>query len=644
MISTTQRKNIVTAAVACLILCLTLASSYARTEVRATDLWRSNPNLLPLRDYRLITFDRHLDELRPPWKFGIFRDNDPCTVQWIKETYREVDFAGHDEPFGFLNLRYEVPGSGSYNGWWLKLDDADWSEFKQWSLVLRLRQGERCTKRLKIELKLKRKGSSKPSKFEAYVNVSRKHLDEMKNRSFFDVSFPLRTMLRGADLSRVHEFVIVFENTRVDVTKGDLLVHSIRLAPPKNNEARMPLQTLLDQLGRRAFLWFEEHRNKTTGLILDRGANSPILGESSNNLSSIASVGYYLSVLPEAERTGQISKEDAQGRALQIVTHALNSMEHHHGMFHHFVEVDTGEPSDDSEVSCLDSAIFFNGCIVVAEAYGGQIAKLANDLVGRADWTRFIVKHPETRKDLLALSWKEKEGLLGAMDVRSSEAAMAYFLAVGSRSHPIDPQCWYNTSVVSEEIEGHRVLNPSHALFTSYYGLGWHDLKGLVDREGVDLDGNARAAALANREFCRLSAEDHATYSDEFGGWWGISAGDSPNGYVAPGPVLGAANGTVWSNVALATVPWIPTEIEADLDKWRKSLLWPIVSGTYGPAPFNLDVAWVGSDVIGIDLGSFYINLANHRNGTVQKLWMKHPVAKLALKKLGYQKSSNSNP
>ena len=639
-----QRKNIVTAVVACLILCLTIESSYTQAAVRAGNRWLSNPDLVPLRDFVLIKFDRPLDELRQQYTFGTFRDIDPHEVQWIEETYREVDFPGRDNPFGFLNLHYEVPRNGSYNGWWIKLNNIDRHKFGQWNLVLRLRQGEPCTKRFKIELKLKKKASEQPAISEYIVNVSGRQLDEMEERGFFDVFVPLRTMPGRADPSEMLEFVIVFENQRVSAAKGDLLIHSIRLAPPKDKESNMNLQTFLDQLGRKAFLWFEEHRNKTTGLILDRGANSPARGESSNNLSSIASVGYYLSMLPEAERTGQISRKAAKERALQIVTYALNSMRHYHGLFHHFIKADTGRPSRGSEVSCLDSAIFFNGCIVVAEAYGGRIAELANTLVDRADWRRFIVQHPKTGKDLLAFGWKETKGLLGPMDVRSSELAMPYFLAAGSRSHPIDPQCWYNTAVVSTEVGGRIVLNAKHPLFTSYYGLGWHNLKGLVDKDGIDLDGNARQAALLNRDFCRLSAEHSLTYSEKLGGWWGISAGDSPAGYIAPKLIPGNANGTVWPITALAAVPWIPDEIEADLDKWRKSSLWAIVSGTYGPAPFNLDVEWVGSDLIGIDLGSFYINLANYRNRTVQQLWTRHPVAKLALKKLGYQKSSNSGP
>ena len=635
-------------AIACLILWLVTGWPSFQAVSRAADvppenLWRTNPDLLPLCDCVVIKFDRPLDELRPPRKFGIFRDTTQSrSVQWIDESHRAVALPGHDRSFGFLDLHYEVPGWGSYNGWWLKLEDADWRRFRQWSLVLRLRQGEPCTNRFKIELKAREGGSDHLTVFPAVVNVSRKHLAEMKERGFFDAVVPLRPMVGQGDMSRMGEFVIVFEHNRVDVAKGDLWVHSIRLAAPDDREAQRDVNALLDELARRAFLWFEDHRSGTTGLVLDRCRNSPVC-EEPYKMASIATAGYYLSMLPEAERTRQISRQQAEERALKVVSYALNNLKHYHGFFHHFLNVETGRATEGSEISCLDSAIFFNGCMVVAEAYGGQIAELANTLLDRADWPQFIVKHPKTHKDVLSLGWKSRKGLLGPMDVRSSEMAMAYFLAVGSRSHPIDPQCWYNTSVTFGEVQGHKVLNARHPLFTSYYGLGWHDLKGRVDKDGVDLDANARQAALANRTFCRGQIENSMTYSEALGGWWGISAGDSPSGYVAPELILGDARGTVWPVASLAAVPWLPSEIETDLDNWRNSPLWPIVSGTYGLAPFNLDVEWVGRDLIGIDLGSFYINLANHRNGTIQRLWMRHPVAKLALERLEYRKASNVN-
>jgi hypothetical protein len=378
-------------------------------------------------------------------------------------------------------------------------------------------------------------------------------------------------------------------------------------------------------------------------MVADRWPNrrEAAVGDKSKKdvVASIASVGYFLSVLPDAVQRGWISREAAVKQAKTVLDFAGKKLEGKYGLFYHFVDWKTGRRCWNSEVSCLDSAIFFNGCVIAAEGFGGEVATAANALIDGADWTKFVIKDSRTGKALLSFGWTPEKGFLGFMDVRSSEMAMTYFLAVGSRTHPIDPQCWYNTRVSYRQVAGHRVLNGEHPLFTSYYGLGWHGLAGMVDKDGVDLEGNAKEAALANRESCRLLGQKHSTFSRQAGGWWGISAGDSAKGYVAPGPI-GDPGGTVWPTAALAAVPYIPQEVRQDLAAWRASKAWDLACGYYGLAPFDLDGKWVGEDLIGIDVGSFLVNLENLQNHAVHRLWSKHPVAVSALRKLGYRQAT----
>ena len=56
--------------------------------------------------------------------------------------------------------------------------------------------------------------------------------------------------------------------------------------------------------------------------------------------------------------------------------------------------------------------------------------------------------------------------------------------------------------------------------------------------------------------------------------------------------------------------------------------------GPYGLAPFNLQEGWIGTDLIGIDLGSFYLAVANHRRATVWDLWKQHPIARRAIERI----------
>jgi hypothetical protein len=415
------------------------------------------------------------------------------------------------------------------------------------------------------------------------------------------------------------------------------------VTPVRAGDRDEQARTVLDDLGRKAFRWFQDNRHPETGLVRDRAPNWR--GSASpSSMASIASAGYYLSILPEAVRTGDITKAQAEANAYQLLRFLRDRMHHEHGLFFHFVDWQTGERWSKCEISVLDSAILFNGCMVVSEAFGGRVADLTNQLLERVEWARFLTQHPTTKKPVLSLGWQPETGLIGSTDFRSSEMAMPYFLAVGQRARPLDPECWYNTPAVYQMLCGFKILNTQHPLFTSYYGLGWHDLHGRPDRTGIDLEANAKLAAKANRAFCREIANKHRTFALSEGQWWGISAGDSPAGYVAPGPILSQLDGTAWPTAALAALPWDADEIQEDLLRWKASKVWKRVYGEYGLSPFNLEQNWIAPDVIGIDLGSFAVSLANYRNHTVWDLWMRHPVAVAALERLGFKSALASAP
>ena len=394
----------------------------------------------------------------------------------------------------------------------------------------------------------------------------------------------------------------------------------------------------LKKLAYKSFQWFQHYRNPDTGLVLDRGSNWKD-AEKRNTMASIASSGYFLSLLPVWVRLGWLSESEARKEALRTLRFAWTKLPTHYGLFYHFMDWKTGRRWGDCEVSVLDSAIFLNGCMTVAEVFRGDVARVANELMDRADWTQFLVSSGNGQ--VLALAWSPENGLYGRADVRSSEMSMPYLLAIGSDAHPIPKNLWYHMRTDYGKLEGYRILNPGFPLFTSYFGLGWCELKNMKDKDGVDLYENARQTALANRAACRAIATRWKTFRQDEGGWWGISAGDSPKGYVAAAPPDGDGDGTVWPMAALADITWIPDVIDKDLVRWMSSMNWDEVNGAYGLAPFSLDKSWVGDDIIGIDLGSFSVNWANYTTGLVWKLWGEHPVARKAMERIGFTSDSN---
>lgn len=406
---------------------------------------------------------------------------------------------------------------------------------------------------------------------------------------------------------------------------------------------------LLDALAEKAFAWFARYRQHDTGLVLDRGRNTR---EDSPRpvLATIAGGGYYLSFLPEAVRRGWISRAAARQQAEVTLRYALEQLPHDRGFFYHFYHTGTGQASRGSEISVLDTAIFLNGVMVAGEFFreGAEheenpVTPLADALLDRVQWPVLEMTVPETDRRALSMAIHAGGKLGWQMDVRSSEFLMAYFLAVGSRTHPVDAELWYQCRLLRGKLPGQQreILNPHFPLFTSYYSLAWQDLAGYTDRDGVSMFENARQTALANRDFCAAEGKRFSTFAAKNGGWWGLSAGDSPKGYVAQGPTA-STDGTVWPLAALATLTFIPETLKADVLRWHASEIWAAIDGPYGLAPFNLDQKWIARDILAIDAGSFLLDWANHRHGTVHTLWMRHPVAQNGLERLHLKKEKPS--
>ncbi len=403
-----------------------------------------------------------------------------------------------------------------------------------------------------------------------------------------------------------------------------------------HNEQKIS-ERLLEEQAIKAFAWFERYRVESTGLVLDRGCNSN--EEDRRDLSSIAACGYYLSFLPEAIRLGWIENEKGRDHARHMLRYALDEMNHDRGFFYHFYDARTGKPSPRSEVSVLDTSIFLNGVMVASVFFGGEINEMGDRLLDRVEWPVVCMDDPDSK--LTVLSMAIRDGRLGyPMNLRSSEYLLAYWLAVGSRTHPVSPKLWYHCKVVHGEAMGRKVINPGSPLFLSYYSLAWQALEGYVDQEGIDLVEYGRNAALSNREYCRSLGNRFETYSESNGGWWGLSAGDSAKGYVAQGP-NDKVDGTVWPVTALASMTLIPDRIDEDIEHWYQSDVWSKIDGPYGLSPFNLTTGWFAKDLIAIDLGSFLLDWANRNNNTIRDLWMKHPVAQTGFKRLQWSKKKD---
>jgi serine/threonine-protein kinase len=155
----------------------------------------------------------------------------------------EVSLPGGRGTAGMLGLLYNLRGEGVYNGWYIK-PLADWSRYLRGDLVLVLRQLDsrvdtyrrtiglttpetECLRQFKVELKIEDQEGT-------VVTIGRPQFidDEMRRQQAETGWFELRIRLDSfaADLSRVHELVLVFDNQfATETPQGGLAVGAVVL-------------------------------------------------------------------------------------------------------------------------------------------------------------------------------------------------------------------------------------------------------------------------------------------------------------------------------------------------------------------------------------------------------------------------------
>ena len=243
----------------------------------------------------IARFDRPLEQLSLPKgrQYGIFRALEPTRKQNIVEQWRVEKLPGLGGKTGSLVLKYTV--NEGYNGWWLKLAPdgkiADWSKFEKGHLIIRVLDAPR---QFKVELK-----DRFLAIYPVVVRLRREHFEKINERGYVDIVIPLKSF-RIPNMNGLRELVIVFESFRLAPEySGELSMCEIGIS--NKPELTANADEILNDLRKRAFAWFMKYKHPTTGLVLDRGPNRENTHPNPQKpaMCSVASVGYFLSLLPE---------------------------------------------------------------------------------------------------------------------------------------------------------------------------------------------------------------------------------------------------------------------------------------------------------------------------------------------------------
>ncbi|MFA5159117.1 MAG: glucoamylase family protein [Candidatus Omnitrophota bacterium] len=390
--------------------------------------------------------------------------------------------------------------------------------------------------------------------------------------------------------------------------------------------------SFLDEVQRNAFRYFEERHHPYTGLVRDNAPNQS--GVASNAPASIAGSGFALTAYPVAVERGWMSRATAYALTVRTLEFFLRQARQHKGFFYHFLNFETGERTNHSELSPIDTALFLAGALFAAEYYNdAKIRDLVQKIYERVDFPWMLNKGKT-----FALAWSPETGFSKARWDHFDESLLLYVLAIGSPTHPIPAESWREILRPVGSYHGHRLIQMP-PLFTHQYPHVWLDLRGQNDGF-ADYFENSVNASRANRAFCINQASKFAGYGPNL---WGLSASDGPAGYRAYGAPPGWTvlhDGTVAPTACGSSIVFTPKESIACLENIRayySDAMW----GPYGFSDaMNVGKGWFSDKVLAIDQGPLLLMIENYRTGLIWKFMARSVPVRTALEKIGFRKGA----
>ena len=399
------------------------------------------------------------------------------------------------------------------------------------------------------------------------------------------------------------------------------------IAPPPPSTLPPEEDQFLNDLEHANFLFFWEQANPETGLIKDR---CNVRTQDTSLAASIASCGFGLTAICIGLLRGFVGYEEARTRVVKTLSFIWHKLPTHRGFFYHFANMNTGERIWDSEVSSVDTAMLLCGAMTCKQFFKDKdIIELSHAIFDRVDWTWL-----SEDTTLLSHGWTPEQGFIPSRWDYYSELMMMYLLGMGSMSHPLSVDTWFAWKRQVFEYDGLRYVGSFAPLFIHQYSQAWFDFRGKRDRY-ADYFQNSAIATDVHRRFC---VELNTQFPDYSNALWGITASDSPKGYVAWGgpPAMGPIDGTIAPAAAGGSLPFLPAATLRVLHTIHGH--YPQAWCRYGFIDaFNPLTDWYDTDVIGIDTGITMLMAENARSGFVWDTFMKNPEAKKGMEAAGFK-------
>lgn len=392
-------------------------------------------------------------------------------------------------------------------------------------------------------------------------------------------------------------------------------------------------ESFLDDMQRRACLYFTEQAGPQSGQVLDRAAANNTDGKlDPRPMASIAATGFGLTALCIAEKRGYQPRAQVLEQVRRTLRFHAHTLPHVHGFFYHFNDVNTGARTEHVEVSSIDTALLLCGVLTARAhfSHDAEIHDLATLIYNRVDWP-WMLNGGQT----FSMGWHPESGFLEARWKTYCELMMIYLLALGSPTHPVDPSTWSAWARPVVHYDGLTYISGDDPLFTHQYSHAWFDFRHKRDHF-ANYFTNSITATRAHKAFCLSLGKP---YSPDY---WGISASDSAHGYTAwggpnsNGGPIGDLDGSVVPYATAGSLPFLPADC-LRVQRSLKTLYGDKAYGRYGFCDaFHPQANYYDPDVLGIDLGISVVMAENLRTGFIWQTFARNPEVPKALQLAGF--------
>jgi hypothetical protein len=408
------------------------------------------------------------------------------------------------------------------------------------------------------------------------------------------------------------------------------------------------------------FDYFAREMNSEIGLVPDTTREgSP---------SSIAVVGFALTVYPVGVERGYLSRDEAINLTLTKLRFFYNGPEGegadaigYKGFYYHFLDMKTGRRTWQSEVSTIDTTYLLAGALTAAQYFNREvkeereIRELADALYRRADW------HWAQHSGLTVThGWKPESGFIKYRWTGYSEALILYILALASPTFPLPAESYraWTRTYKWKKLYGTEFLYAG-PLFIHQFSHMWIDFRGIQDEymrgKAIDYFENSRRAAYAHQQYAIRNPKGFKAYGEYI---WGLTASDGPgpamrriggrtvrfHDYVGRGIPFGPDDGTLAPWAVVASLPFAPEIVLPSLNYFNREF--PEVTSEYGfkcsynPTfvdPKRKKKGWVSLGYYGLNQGPIVAMIENYRTGLLWRLMRNCSYVVEGLRRAGFR-------